>query len=214
MKALIIISLIISIFLLSSIMISIDEFQIKDLNSLKQIIKCLINNNFEECLDYFNIKVYIKIYILQIIPINILKIDNKFIRKKMTKKKNKLKEKSKNRSKLKIKSNIKLKDITINELKININIDMKNSYNVAIATAIGNVLLSYLYTYLFENCNMKDNENLKYLINPKFNNQNEFYLKAKCKISIKILTVLLKVKMYKTKLNVNNTNKFKVKQTI
>ena len=214
MKALIIISLIISIFLLSSIMISIDEFQIKDLNSLKQIIKCLINNNFEECLDYFNIKVYIKIYILQIIPINILKIDNKFIRKKMTKKKNNLKEKSKNRSKLKIKSNIKLKDITINELKININIDMKNSYNVAIATAIGNVLLSYLYTYLFENCNMKDNENLKYLINPKFNNQNEFYLKAKFKISIKISTVLLKVKMYKTKLNVNNTNKFKVKETI
>ena len=91
---------------------------------------------------------------------------------------------------------------------------MKNSYNVAIATAIGNVLLSYLYTYLFENCNMKDNENLKYLINPKFNNQNEFYLKAKFKISIKILTVLLKVKMYKTKLNVNNTNKFKVKETI
>ena len=91
---------------------------------------------------------------------------------------------------------------------------MKNSYNVAIATAIGNVLLSYLYTYLFENCNMKDNENLKYLINPKFNNQNEFYLKAKFKISIKISTVLLKVKMYKTKLNVNNTNKFKVKETI
>ena len=122
MKALIIISLIISIFLLSSIMISIDEFQIKDLNSLKQIIKCLINNNFEECLDYFNIKVYIKIYILQIIPINILKIDNKFIRKD-NKKEKQTKERVKI-SKLKIKQ-YKIKDITINELKININIDMK-----------------------------------------------------------------------------------------
>ena len=246
MKTLIIISLIISIFLTSSIMISVDEFKIKNLNCLKQIIKCLINENIEDIPDCFNIIVYIKIYILKIIPIKIIKIDNKFIKKRILKnKKKKMKKMQKERkrrtvkkenniidfmryneennkeneqknwkSQLKLKSNLKLNDITINELKINLNIDMKSSYNSAMVTSIGNILLSYFYTFLFKKCNMKNYQTCKYMISTSFKNKNDFYLRIKFKISINILTILSKIKMYKIKLSVNNTNKFKLKERI
>ncbi len=241
MKTLIIIGLIISIFLSSSIAISVKKFEINNLYSLKQLFKSIVDKNFEESLKYFNILVYIKIYVLDIIPLCVLKIDNKFIRKlllKKRKKDNKIVSKleskklklnnqennSKNtnndeannrtKSKIKIESNIKLKDITINELKINMDIDIKDSYNESIIVSFGNILLSYLYTFLFEKCNMKNAKKCKYIIKPEFKNQNKFYLNIKTEISMNILKTLSKLKMYKLKLNVNNTNKFKVRHYI
>ena len=243
MKTLIIIGLIISIIFGSSIMISVEEFKIDNLYSLKLLIKSIMNRNFEESLECFNVLIYIRIYVLNIIPINIFKIDNKFIKKILLKRKNKnnrmLKSKDKKsnlnrinifrkqknisnniskhkkmKSSVKIEGNIKLKDVTINELKINMNVDMKSSYNTSIVATIINILLSYLYTFLFEKCNMKNPKKCQYIITPEFGNQDVFYLKIKTKVSMNILTILLRLKMYKLKLNVNNTNKFKVKETI
>lgn len=61
---------------------------------------------------------------------------------------------------------------------------------------------------------MKNYQTCKYMISTSFKNKNDFYLRIKFKISINILTILSKIKMYKIKLSVNNTNKFKLKERI
>ena len=116
------------------------------------------------------------------------------------------------KNKIRFKSNINLRDIKIHNFNLTMDIDIKNSSIIAMATALGNMAISYLLTFLYENCNIKEPEKCTYVISPLFSNQNVFCLNINFQLSIKIWTILSKVKMYKSKPNVNNTNKIKVKE--
>ena len=391
MKLILIIGIVVIILCNSSVMVSVQEIEIKNLMSLKNIIKCLINNDTRGALKYVNLLIYVKLYLLNFIPIPVLKIDNKFLLKKLIKQEKKRKSKlskiskqaqtskktsqddftreassstifklskthfkcsiskpineskkinsknlfpqtmaskkiklpdrnfkfnksltskpineskkinsenlfpqtiaskkfklpdrnfkfnkfltsklineskklsSKNvsedsnsskifkskttqkrssqskildllkkikqiksykktnptnilnsdKNKIRFKSNINLRDIKIHNFNLTMNIDIKNSSIIAMATALGNMAISYLLTFLYENCNIKEPEKCTYVISPLFSNQNVFCLNINFQLSIKIWTILSKVKMYKSKPNVNNTNKIKVKE--
>ena len=391
MKFILIIGIVVIILCNSSVMVSVQEIEIKNLMSLKNIIKCLINNDTRGVLKYVNLLIYVKLYLLNFIPIPVLKIDNKFLLKKLIKQEKKRKSKlskiskqaqtskktsqddftrkassstifklskthskcsiskpineskkinsknlfqktmiskkfkltnrnfkfnnsltskpineskkinsknlfpktmaskkfklpdrnfkfnkfltsklineskklsSKNvsedsnsskifkskttqkrssqskildllkkikqiksykktnptnilnsdKNKIRFKSNINLRDIKIHNFNLTMNIDIKNSSIIAMATALGNMAISYLLTFLYENCNIKEPEKCTYVISPLFSNQNVFCLNINFRLSIKIWTILSKVKMYKSKPNVNNTNKIKVKE--
>ena len=352
MKLILIIGIVVIILCNSSVMVSVQEIEIKNLMSLKNIIKCLINNDTRGALKYVNLLIYVKLYLLNFIPIPVLKIDNKFLLKKLIKQEKKRKSKlskiskqaqtskktsqddftrkassstifklskthfkcsiskpineskkinsknlfqktmiskkfklpdrnfkfnkfltsklineskklsSKNvsedsnsskifksktsqkrssqskildllkkikqiksykktnptnilnsdKNKIRFKSNINLRDIKIHNFNLTMDIDIKNSSIIAMATALGNMAISYLLTFLYENCNIKEPEKCTYVISPLFSNQNVFCLNINFRLSIKIWTILSKVKMYKSKPNVNNTNKIKVKE--
>ena len=391
MKLILIIGIVVIILCNSSVMVSVQEIEIKNLMSLKNIIKCLINNDTRGALKYVNLLIYVKLYLLNFIPIPVLKIDNKFLLKKLIKQEKKRKSKlskiskqaqtskktsqddftrkassstifklskthfkcsiskpineskkinsknlfqktmiskkfklpdrnfkfnksltskpineskkinsenlfpqtiaskkfklpdgnfkfnksltsklineskklsSKNvsedsnsskifkskttqkrssqskildllkkikqiksykktnstnilnydKNKIRFKSNINLRDIKIHNFNLTMDIDIKNSSIIAMATALGNMAISYLLTFLYENCNIKEPEKCTYVISPLFSNQNVFCLNINFQLSIKIWTILSKVKMYKSKPNVNNTNKIKVKE--
>ena len=391
MKFILIIGIVVIILCNSSVMVSVQEIEIKNLMSLKNIIKCLINNDTRGVLKYVNLLIYVKLYLLNFIPIPVLKIDNKFLLKKLIKQEKKRKSKlskiskqaqtskktsqddftrkassstifklskthskcsiskpineskkinsknlfpqtmaskkiklpdrnfkfnnsltskpineskkinsenlfpqtiaskkfklpdgnfkfnksltsklineskklsSKNvsedsnsskifkskttqkrssqskildllkkikqiksykktnptnilnsdKNKIRFKSNINLRDIKIHNFNLTMDIDIKNSSIIAMATALGNMAISYLLTFLYENCNIKEPEKCTYVISPLFSNQNVFCLNINFQLSIKIWTILSKVKMYKSKPNVNNTNKIKVKE--
>ena len=391
MKFILIIGIVVIILCNSSVMVSVQEIEIKNLMSLKNIIKCLINNDTRGALKYVNLLIYVKLYLLNFIPIPVLKIDNKFLLKKLIKQEKKRKSKlskiskqaqtskktsqddftrkassstifklskthfkcsiskpineskkinsknlfqktmiskkfklpdrnfkfnksltskpineskkinsenlfpqtiaskkfklpdgnfkfnksltsklineskklsSKNvsedsnsskifkskttqkrssqskildllkkikqiksykktnstnilnydKNKIRFKSNINLRDIKIHNFNLTMDIDIKNSSIIAMATALGNMAISYLLTFLYENCNIKEPEKCTYVISPLFSNQNVFCLNINFQLSIKIWTILSKVKMYKSKPNVNNTNKIKVKE--
>ena len=199
------------IIILSSIKVEIRNFEIKDTNVIKQMYKYVERKKYYKILDFVNFNVYLKIILLQILPIRIIKINNFTLKKIVLKIMiNDLKERKENQVKFLLKKDKQKKQIKkleekikpylkIEKVNLSINIGLINACATAIVVGILNTVLSIIILkYVTDHSKNMDIKNedyylknkIQYNINPVYSSQLEFNLKSKISIQIPIIRII------------------------
>lgn len=216
--------LIIVVIIFSSITVELKKLKIDDIDKITTIIDAGIKKQYDCIIENIDILIKIKINIFNILPITIFKIDNKKIKTMLLKTKKKKPVIFYKNKKLKfIAKRIIDKYITINNININISFGISNAYVTAILSALLMITLSIIINYVTEDRikEFKDEEkqdkyihkNFKYDVEPIYNDKLELKINLNVKFTIQILFIIKEFIMYKSNLFVNNTNKYKVKES-
>lgn len=179
--------LLVTIFILSTIKIEIKNFKIanKEKSKINEIDKVNETNRIK---DKYEIKV--GLYFLKKIPILWIKLDNKKI--KQISNSNKLKEINLKKIENKIPNSREIiaiikNSIKLNKLKLRIDLGTEDailtSYIIAFIASIIGVILPHI----IENDNM---EKYSYIVNPIYQNRNEYHISIDSIISIKIVHII------------------------
>lgn len=177
-----------------NITISIDRFEIKNVNDLSKIINLCINKNNNLIFDYTHLNICISVKILKFLPFIRIKLNQhklkniiiKFIERDNKLKKTNLK-KYKREKKIQFKLiNKLLKKIDIENLNLNISLGFVEADLTAITTGFIEILLYFIYLGYYEYFLAERNKKLdmiNYNIIPVYNNDLYFNVKGNLKLS-------------------------------
>ncbi len=221
---LIAILLLVVIFAFSSVTVQVKKFKMDNANTITTIVNHVVEKQYKKIPNYIEIKVIIQLKVFNILPITILVINNKKLKNMIEKKRRKFKIEGKDKELIKA----IITDISNNHLLIdNINIDMKLGLNNAYCTALASTVVMIIIAIglnvitedrikIYKNEEKQEkyiNKNFKYKVEPVYSEEIVFSLAIGIKITIRILSVIKKLLMYKSNLFVNNTSKYKVKES-
>lgn len=212
------------VILFSSISINVKRFELKEDDCIKKILEEVKNRQYSNVLDFVKIRLFIKFNILGLFPIPIIILNgskiNKIITKAKIKKIKRQQKEQQNKSKLRIKKykDIILKSYIIDKYNLFMQLEIFDAETTAIVVSFTNVLLAILTIYINENNSKSDKLSkckYKFKVEPIYNNSNNISCKVKfnTKISIYLFKIVKGLLMYKYNLFVNNTNKYKVKES-
>lgn len=221
---LITILLLVVILTFSSITVEVEKFKLDNAQTVTTIINYAIEKKYEPIIDSIEILVKLKIKVFNILPVTIFTIDNKKIKSIIKKNIGKMEVPPKKKELIKdIAIDIINNHIQINKIDIDINLGLANAYCTALASTIFMIMLAIGLNLVTEDRikTYKDEQkqeeyidkNFKYKVEPIYSEVVVFSLAIGIKITIKILPIIKKLLMYKSKLFVNNTNKYKVKES-
>lgn len=221
---LIIILLLMIVLVFSSITLELVELKINDTNTISTIINCVCKKQYERIFNYIKIESKIKIKVFNILPINIITIDNKKIIKLIENNKNKIQITQKNKEIGKtIATNLINKHLQIDQIDIDISLGLHNAHYTALISTLITIIIAITLNIVTDDRIKKykseqkqekyTNKNFKYKVNPIYSEEIVFNLRIKFKITMKIISIIKEILMYKSNLFVNNTNKYKVKES-
>lgn len=221
---LITILLLVVILTFSSITVEVKKLKIDNAHTITTIINYAIEKKYTQIIDNIEILVKIKIKVFNILPVTILTINNKKIEKIIKKNIGKLQVPLKKKELIKdIAIDIIINHIQINKINIDIALGLANAYCTALASTVFMIMLAIglnfvtedrIKTYKNEEKQEKYiDKNFKYKVNPIYNEEVVFSLAIGIKLTVRILSIIKKLLMYKSNLFVNNTNKYKVKES-
>lgn len=204
---------IIQILLISSIQIDVQQVEIEKIDDLKNICNYIKRKRYDKVFDYFKIKIKVRLVLFTVLPIVVLNIDDRKI-KKIAKKimLGEIKQKRKNLKKYirqmekreriiqKLKKNIP-PYINIENLDINVYLGLTEAGVTAIATGIVNIMISIMLMWMAElmfekqdiNINkdtMESFENINYDVRPIYSKEFVFSLVTNCKLKIPIYSIV------------------------
>ena len=176
-------------------------------------------------LNYVEIFLNIKFKIFNIIPIEVLKINNEKAKKIIEKQKEKNKRNlKKNKDKNKqIAKNVIIKYLKIDKINASLSVCVYNASFTALSTSFLIIFFSIILSYITDEKIKKYKnklkqeyyirKNFKYEIKPIYKDDLILNIKLTSKFSIKIFSILKESFMYKNSIFVNNTNKYSVKES-
>ena len=208
----------------SLITVEVEKLKIDNAHAITAIINNAIEKEPLQIIDNIEILARLKIKIFNILPITILTINNKKIKKAIKKNIGKMQLPAKKKELIKsIATDIICNHIQINKININIELGLNNAYYTALASAISMIIIAIGLNLITEDRIKiyKDEQkqekyidkNFKYNVDPVYSEKVIFSLAICTKITIKTLSIIKKLLMYKSNLFVNNTNKYKVKES-
>jgi len=208
----------------SSITVKVEKIKIDNANSISTIINHAIEKQYIDILNNIKIVLKIKIKIFNILPITILTINNKKIKSMIEKNIGKVQLKPKNKELIKLMSiNIINKHLRINKVDIDMELGLHNAHYTALVSAVFMIIIAISLNIITEDRIKiyKDekkqekylNRNFRYKVDPVYSENITFSLAIGVQITIKIITIIKEFLMYKSNLFVNNTNKYKVKES-
>lgn len=216
------------ILLLSLITVELTDFDIDSIEKVVGIATMLENERYEKVMDYVNVNIKLNIWLFNFIPIRILKLNNKklkriiekiIIKQQKERRKNEIKFIVKqNRIKEFVKNFFKLiyPDMKMKKIKLYMNVSLSDACATAICTSILNIVLGIITSYIY-NRNYENTKNAmdyyKVVINPIYSKELKFSVDCKFKLSLKIFSIMKEIFMNKSILFVNNTNKYNVKES-
>lgn len=179
--------LIIQLSILIMLLLSTIKIEIKNL----QISK---NGKIKENKEGGQYRIKIRVLFLEKIPILFFNIDNEKISKirnskslkKIDLRKIQSKMKVKKISSLKLLKAIKIIKINITKMYFKMQIGTENAYITAYIVAILSEIIAILLPYFSQ----PQKSNIKYLVNPLYNNTNEYYLNLNGIFCIKIVHII------------------------
>lgn len=218
----IVISIIVLAF--SSVKIEIEKIKIADARAGNTIISDILKSRYENIIDNIEILLKLKINIFNILPISILKIDNKNLKSMIEKSKGKIKITPKNKQTGKaIGISLINNKVLIENININISLGLNNAHHTALTSTLFTIIIAIALNFITDNrIKIYKNEhkqekylerNFKYKVNPVYSDDIVFNCMIKLKVTLKIISIIKEILMYKYNLFVNNTNKYKVKES-
>lgn len=221
---LIIISTMTVVLAFSSITLEVKKLKIKDANAISSIINDAIEKQYTHILQNIEILIKVKINIFNFFTINIITIDNKKIKNMIEKNIGKIQVTPKDKEVGKLITNDLINnDLHINKINIDMELGLHNAHYTALAStfiiiffAIGLNFITEDRIKVYKNEDKQEkyiNKNFKYKVTPIYSDNIAFKLQLNFKITLKIRPIIKKVLMYKYNLFVNNTNKYKVKES-
>lgn len=176
------------VFLLSvfGITFNIQNFEVENVNDFIEIIREYKNKNTEKMFNYLNFDLIITLKLFNLIPIFIIKLNEKKIQNLISKTKGKMNTQ--------IQTKI-AKFAKINKAEINISIGMGEADITALFVGLLDVIFSFIYTGYY--CYFESE--LDYNVKPVYGNEVYLNMIANLKITFS--------SWYKNPFMVNNTNK-------